>query len=83
LACVCCCCCCGCCAAHRLEELQKADRAVRIIIFTEHNETQRALVSLFEARLRSWQIYEFNQSTPPNKRHKIIREFQADRSGAL
>lgn len=65
----------------QLKELRAKDQGVRIIIFTEHSSTQTQLVSLFASQMSGWQIYEFNQATPPQRRHKIIREFQADHSG--
>jgi len=64
----------------QLGELREKDPSVRIIIFTEHGSTQRNLVGLFASQMHGWQIYEFNQSTAPQRRHKIIREFQADHS---
>jgi hypothetical protein len=70
------------CIVHAAVQLREKDPGVRIIIFTEHGATQAQLVSLFSSRMRGWQIYEFNQSTPPQKRHRIIREFQANHSGA-
>lgn len=64
----------------QLKQLQQQDKSVRIIVFTEHGMSQRQLVEMFARSLSHWQIFEFSSSTPPAKRHRIIREFQADHS---
>ena len=80
-----------------LAALWQAEPTMRAVIFTRHDKVQRRLVQLITdataqggvlapaagapaaPRMR---IFEFNASTPPTKRHRLIHDFQAAGEGA-
>ena len=58
-----------------LANLHRADRTFRVVVFTSFDHVQERIVSLMR-KAHEYRIFEFNQSTPPLRRHAIIDDFQ-------
>ena len=44
----------------------------KVVVFTAHNDVHANLVQLIGAR-KEFKIFEFNTTTPPLRRHKLIK----------
>ena len=59
-----------------LRKLRRADPKFRAVVFTAFNSVQEKLVKLIEYAEEDYRVFEFNGSTPPLRRHKLIHDFQ-------
>ena len=52
------------------------DPLARVVVFTQFDEVQQAIVAMLWREANAYTVYSFNKYTPASQRHRLIREFQ-------
>lgn len=58
--------------------LRQAERNCKVVVFTARSRVQQELVALVNSspQVSMFKIFEFNNETPPLRRHRLIHDFQ-------
>ena len=64
-----------------LAALLRADPLTRVVVFTQFDVVQQALVQMLLREAPAFTIFSLNKHTPVGARHRLIREFQSRGNG--